>query len=58
MEPKFEVPYKGLTNALQDMQMWQKRAEEANTLLRVMLKTRQSIAEVAGKFDIRYACPD
>lgn len=54
MEPNLEVPYRALLSALEDMQMLQEKATEARELMRDMLRSRQSIAELSTDFDIRY----
>ena len=53
MEPKFEIAYNGLMFALEEMSSWDDKAKQANILMRDMLESRKSIAEVATQHDIR-----
>ena len=53
MEPGFDIPYQSLKSALQDMQAWQNKAREANELLVQMAKSRQNMAELGKKYNVR-----
>ena len=55
MMPSFEVAYQSLMSALKDMALWDAIARQAKELMRDMLESRKSIAEVAATYDVRYA---
>lgn len=54
--PTVDQAHEQLVGALQDMQSWEARAKTAKELLNDMLKSRREAAELATKFDIRWAC--